>query len=223
MSRLLALFPLDVVLFPGARIALHIFEPRYQVLLADVLEGSGEFGLIPPGDDGGAPAEGSLGCVAHVATQQPIGDGRANIIVAGVRRFTLRRYVETEGIPYRVGLVDEFEDEEGATDIPADSAEALRRLADRCRAALAELTGLDVTEPWPLDAAALTFRVASVLPWEPTQARQLLAIRSAAQRADLLLRVLPQLVPELEARAAVHSRAGTNGKGHHSPDLGSGG
>ncbi len=222
MSRLLPLFPLDVVLFPGARIALHIFEPRYQVLLADVLEGSGEFGLVPPGDGSEQPEPGVLGCVAHVVSRQPVGDGRADIIVTGARRFTLRQYVDAEGIPYRVGLVDEFEDDEGASPLPADSSETLRRLADRCRAALTELTGLDASEPWPSDAAAFTFRVASVLPWDTTQARQLLGIRSAAQRADLLLRVLPQVVPELEARATVHSRASTNGKSHHPPDIGQG-
>ena len=220
MSRLLPLFPLDIVLFPAARTGLHIFEPRYRVMLADVLEGSGEFGIVAPGDDGSPPPTGSLGCVAHVRSHEPVGDGRSNIVVTGGRRFTLRRYVEVEGAPYLVALVDEFDDEEGARELPGDAVESLRRLADRCRSALAELTGLDAGEPWPDDPAALTFRVAAVLPWDTTQARQVLAIRSAAQRADLLLRVLPQIVPELEVRAELHARAPSNGKGHHPPDFG---
>lgn len=220
MSRLLPLFPLDVVLFPGARLPLHIFEPQYRALLADVLAGDSRFGLLAPAPDGEVPPEGALGCVARVDAHQPLSDGRANIVAAGERRFVLRRYTEGESAPYMIGLVDEFDDEESADDLPGDTLDMLRRLAERCRAALGELTGLDDASPWPDDAGELTFRVAAVMPWEAHQARQLLAVRSAAQRADLLLRVLPQIVPELELRASVHARAPTNGKSHQPADLG---
>ncbi len=220
MSRLLPLFPLDVVLFPGARLPLHIFESRYRALLADVLAGDSRFGLVAPAPDGEAPPEGALGCVARVEAHQPLADGRANIVAAGERRFVVRRYTEGDSTPYLIGLVEEFDDEEGSGDLPGDTLDMLRRLAERCRAALGELTGLDDASPWPDDAGEFTFRVAAVMPWEAHQARRLLAVRSAAQRADLLLRVLPQIVPELELRASVHARAPTNGKSHQPADLG---
>jgi Lon protease-like protein len=35
---LLPLFPLDVVLFPGAPLPLHIFEPRYKEMIGECLE-----------------------------------------------------------------------------------------------------------------------------------------------------------------------------------------
>ncbi|PYX87960.1 MAG: ATP-dependent protease La domain-containing protein, partial [Acidobacteria bacterium] len=34
---MLPLFPLDVVLFPGTPLPLHIFEPRYKELIAECL------------------------------------------------------------------------------------------------------------------------------------------------------------------------------------------
>ena len=37
MPSRLPLFPLEVVLFPGTPLPLHIFEPRYRVMLTDCL------------------------------------------------------------------------------------------------------------------------------------------------------------------------------------------
>ena len=45
----LPIFPLGTVLFPGARLPLRIFEPRYRTLIEDVLErtdGAREFGVV---------------------------------------------------------------------------------------------------------------------------------------------------------------------------------
>lgn len=221
MSRRLPLFPLDVVLFPGARAPLHIFEPRYQELLADVLEGDRTFGLVPTGDTGERAEPGVIGCVAEIVAHQPIPDGRANILVAGGRRFILRRWLD-EGTAYPLGLVDEFDDEEGAPDLAGDSLEALRRLADRCRTAMEALTDQASAEPWSRDPGVLTFQVAGILPWAGDAPRRLLGYRSPAERAAVLLELLPRIVPDLEARAAVHRHAPTNGKGRHPPDLGEG-
>ncbi|MEO5825223.1 MAG: LON peptidase substrate-binding domain-containing protein [Gemmatimonadales bacterium] len=220
MTRSIPLFPLDAILYPGTRSALHIFETKYRAMLADILSGDHEFGLLPPGDDGSTPQPGTIGCVARVEAHQPLSDDRSLITVVGQSRFLLHDSRDTD-TPYLVGEVVEFDDDPDAMDLPADTEESLRRLGDRCRNALAELTDAGAGGTWARDGAALTFEVASVVPWDTAQARQMLAIRSAAGRADVLLRVLPQLVPELEGRAAVHSRASTNGKGRHTPDIAS--
>lgn len=219
MSRPLPLFPLDMVLFPGTRAPLHIFEDRYRALLAHVVAGDGAFGLIAPGADGGPPGRGAIGCIATVVTHQPLGDGRSNILVEGGPRFILRRLVD-EGTPFLQGIVEEFGDEEGAAEIPADAEHALRNLAERCRKAMAVLSDLPSEPGWSSDPSAFTFEVAGTIPWDATQARPLLAMRSAAERAELLLRLLPGVVPDLEDRATIHRRAGGNGKGHHLPGSG---
>jgi Lon protease-like protein len=218
MSRRLPLFPINVVLFPGARLPLHIFEGRYRQLLADVLSGDQCFGVLPPGADAEQAATGALGTVARVVAHQLLPDGRSNIMIEGEQRFILRRWLD-EGTPYGTGLVDEFGDEEGSAELPGDALDALRRLADRCRLAMAALTDEPSASPWAEDAATLTFQVAAALPWAGDQAQRLLALRTGAQRADVLLSVLPRIVPDLESRAGVHRRASTNGKGHHPPEL----
>ncbi len=217
MSRRLPLFPLDVVLFPGVELPLHVFEPRYQALLADVLAGDQCFGVLPAGPDDVPPIHGAIGCVARVATQLALPEGRSNIVVVGESRFMLRRLVDSDR-PYLVGTVDEFGDEEGVDELPGDMVESLRDLAERCRTALGVLTDRPDAAPWSANPAALTFQVAGALPWGVDQGRRLLAARSPAQRADFLLRVLPQIVPDLERRAAVHRQASGNGKGHHPPE-----
>src|SRR2546423_10114341 len=60
--RELPLFPLPLVLFPGVPLPLHIFEERYQRLLADVRVSNNLFGLsyFDPGSSAeDRPAAGS--------------------------------------------------------------------------------------------------------------------------------------------------------------------
>jgi len=40
------LFPLEVVLFPGTPLPLHIFEPRYKLMIQRCLENDSEFGVV---------------------------------------------------------------------------------------------------------------------------------------------------------------------------------
>ena len=42
----LPLFPLNVVLFPGVVLPLHIFEPRYRQMIADCQEQTTPFGIV---------------------------------------------------------------------------------------------------------------------------------------------------------------------------------
>ena len=52
MSRRLPIFALDVVLFPGAPLPLHIFESRYRQMIIDCLAGDERFGIVVTGPDG---------------------------------------------------------------------------------------------------------------------------------------------------------------------------
>jgi Lon protease-like protein len=217
----LPLFQLDVVLFPSVELPLHVFEPRYRALLTDVLAGDQRFGVVPAGPRSAPPEPGAIGCVARIVTHQPLAEGRSNIVVVGESRFVLRGLLD-DTAPYPVGLVDAFDDDEDSAELPVDMTETLRHLGERCRTALRVLTDHPGGEPWAGDPATLTFQIAGALPWGTEQGRRLLALRSPAQRAELLLRVLPRIVPDLEGRADIHRQAGRNGKGHHPPEWDSG-
>jgi Lon protease-like protein len=214
----LPLFPLEVVLYPGTLLPLHIFEPRYQTMLADCLTGDRRFGIVPPGTDGEAPTTGVIGTMAEVRASQPMGEGRSSIVVEGGQRFMLRRYL-TEDTPYLVGLVDPFEDEE---EDEADSAPALpelRALADRLAEARRTIgIGMPVPE-WAADPGGLSFQAASLLDVDFTFKQRFLGIRSPSHRVQLLLQLLPGIATDLEARALVKRRAGRNGAGGAHPDI----
>ena len=88
----LRLFPLNVVVFPGQKIPLHVFEPRYRTLVQEVLQEHGEFGivLIKKGREAGALATPQdVGCSVRILQVQNMPDGRYNIACEGVRRFRI--------------------------------------------------------------------------------------------------------------------------------------
>src|SRR3989441_9781882 len=92
MARELPIFPLPLVLFPGAPQPLHIFEPRYRQLLADCLAADRRFGVTyvaPPRapDDEPPPPPRGLGRVALIRSTPELPDGRSHILAGGERRF----------------------------------------------------------------------------------------------------------------------------------------
>jgi Lon protease-like protein len=46
VADLLPLFPLEVVLFPGTPLPLHIFEPRYKEMIGECLAQKHSFGVV---------------------------------------------------------------------------------------------------------------------------------------------------------------------------------
>ncbi|MGH7629866.1 MAG: LON peptidase substrate-binding domain-containing protein [Gemmatimonadales bacterium] len=208
----LPLFPLNVVLFPGTALPLHIFEPRYRQMLADCLAGPRRFGITPAGTASESPDPGMTGCVAEVKANEQLPDGRSNVLVMGGTRFVLRDvYAAPE--PYYVGLVDEFE-EDGAT-LPA--AAALRDLRERFSEYFRVLRLLNDTEPeepsLPDAPLALSFAVSAAVECDPATKQALLVTRSTRERVTLLLRMLPGLTAHLETALQVHRRAHGNGRG----------
>src|SRR5215472_14948411 len=103
----IALFPLNVVLFPGAPLPLHIFEPRYRQMVNDCLEEKTEFGMLLAMPKGVARA----GCTAEivdVAKRYP--DGRMDILTMGRAPFRVVELFQEN--PLLEGHVDYLEDRE---------------------------------------------------------------------------------------------------------------
>jgi Lon protease-like protein len=210
----LPLFPLETVLFPGALLPLHIFEPRYRTLLADVVEGQHRFGLLPPGAEGEAPPAGVVGCVARVRAVQPLPDGRSNIVVSGETRFSLVQVLPSDK-PYLLGEVTQLDD---LPDVQVPSAQelaGLRSLAERYAAALSKINDIEQEPELIEDPGLLSFQVAALLEWDYPTKLHFLAIRSATERVTRLIHSIPTMLIELEARAMVHQRASRNGTGSH--------
>ena len=213
--RLLPLFPLPLVLFPGAPHALHIFEPRYRRMLADCLASDQRFGIIfnPQGTPERELARGHVGCVAEVDDTQTHPDGRSDIIVHGVERFALERFVASPA-PYEVAEVSNYDDEPEAGATLEPLANRVRALFERVGRAARALA--DDTEPLPSlpeDPGALSFGIAAVIDLDAVGRQRLLASRSPSDRLRQLDALLAPAIPSLESRAVVHQRAKMNGHG----------
>jgi Lon protease-like protein len=110
---LLPLFPLQVVLLPGAELPLHIFEERYKEMIGEVIRDRLEFGVILANEKGIV----NTGCTAlidKVLREYP--DGRLDIIARGRRRFEIMRINDER--PFLRGSVEFFDDEEDTPIVP---------------------------------------------------------------------------------------------------------
>ena len=89
----LRLFPLNTVLFPGAVLNLHVFEPRYRQMIAECLAGNEAFGvvLIREGQEAGDPevTPHDIGTTAEIDDVTPLPAGRYYISTVGRRRFRI--------------------------------------------------------------------------------------------------------------------------------------
>lgn len=219
MTRL-PLFPLPLVLFPGATQPLHVFEPRYRRMLADVQAADGRFGLIATtGGGGGAPPAGHVGCVAQVREVETLPDGRSNLVVDGGERFAVVQIVDGN-TPYLVAEIAPYDDEPD-TDGPHQlrmAAARVRELFDRvARAARAIADETGPTPALPDDPGAVAFAVAARVEFDLVARQRLLASRSPRARLDDVGELLERAVGNVEERAAVHASARGNGHGPGHP------
>jgi Lon protease-like protein len=203
------LFPLNTVLFPGAALNLHIFEPRYRQMIAECLDGNEAFGvvLIRDGEEAGDPdvQPHDVGTTARIAEVTPLPSGRYYIRTIGGRRFRVNRIVARE--PYLLGEVEYFDD-----DSPGD-AEAVDRLTTdvgiefrEYLKLIASFSGSPANVELPSDPIAASFTIGDALQIADTLKQQLLEIASTDGRLDaelgFLRRLLPQLRTLLERKAA---------------------
>lgn len=93
--RELPLFPLhQAVLFPGALLPLHVFEPRYRELVRDVLASHRALAIAhvidPDADMGGNPLIAETAGVGTIVEHMELPGGRFNIVLLGRARVHLR-------------------------------------------------------------------------------------------------------------------------------------
>jgi Lon protease-like protein len=202
MAGELPIFELPVVLLPGERIPLHIFEDRYKRMVGRALDEDEPFGIVFHDDDGAR----SIGCTARVdEVLERFDDGRMNIVVSGGSPFRVLDRFESPDYP--TGEVELIEEDQEVPPIDDDAAgaarEAFAELAERAtgeRPAEAELEAAS--------AYAIAARVE--LPVETKQ--RLLETRDEDERMQLLANALRAVEKALERAEEAAERARGNGK-----------
>jgi uncharacterized protein len=196
VSELLPLFPLGTVLFPGALLPLHIFEPRYRLLIRRCMERQLPFGVVlirhgPEVGEGAEPYD--VGTEAKIVAESALPNGRSYIVTRGERRFAVESVI-ADAEPYLVGRVRYLDEPEGdrATDHASVAREALGAYLlavvavtedSRGERALAD----DLRDAAPSD---LAYRIAGSLAVDAPQQQALLELETASARLEEETRIL---------------------------------
>ena len=200
-QRTIPLFPLNVVLFPGGFLPLHIFEERYKLMVERCLDADSEFGvvLIKSGVEVGGNAEPhAVGTAARIVNVRREEDGRMNILVTGLERFRIDSVLLRQ--PYMEGVLDPIDDDSAETpdaDLLADMRQAV---AEQIRL-LHGLRGGWVREPrTPEDPAELSWLVCTLLQAGNDVKQALLEEPSTEARLRAQLPLLRSNAPVLRER-----------------------
>jgi Lon protease-like protein len=197
MARLLPLFPLQLVAFPGIAIPLHIFEERYRRMVGEAEAEGTEFGIVLAKDEGIVNA-GCTVTVEQVTHRHP--DGRFDVITRGQRRFMIRS-IDQE-LDYLRADVEFFEDDD-FTAVPESLRSAVMEAAQKL--------GKEVA--FNSDDPLVSFQLIRLIDDADFQ-NMMQRSRSELERFHKLAGVIDKYIERREYSAKMKVKAPTNGAGH---------
>jgi len=181
------IFPLATVLYPGMRLPLKIFEPRYMDMAKACLKHDAAFGvcLIREGAEVGTPAvPETVGCLARIAEWDMETLGVLKVKADGLERF---RLLATRTTPARLILGDI----ERIAAEPAVHGPELAPCADFVRKVVDTLGSARFAQPYRYDDASwVGFRLAEILPLRNAAKQKLLELTDPGARLEVLHRFL---------------------------------
>ncbi len=199
----LPIFPLSgVLLLPGGRLPLNIFEPRYLAMIFDSLAGHRMIGMVQPVQPGGYAGDGlpaddgrprvhPIGCAGRIVSFSETDDGRLLLALAGICRFRVGSELDLAQGGYR-RVAAQFSSYRADMD-HADEAVTLDR--ERLMAALAAFfRGRNLSTDWDAVKKAadgnLVTSLSMMLPFGPAEKQALLEAKDSSARAKLLIAFL---------------------------------
>jgi Lon protease-like protein len=205
-TKRIPLFPLDVVLLPGATLPLHIFEQRYKLMISGCFNENREFGIIQAGNNGVA----TVGCTAAITQKiKDYPDGRMDILTQGRTAFRALKLLQEK--EYHEVVVEYL------SDVPTPRHESIDcRETDGLFALFQECHSLIYGQIWVTTGTRpqwpLSYQLAARLPLDLEEKQKLLEIRDELNRQDFLIDWMNQLLPRLGNQQRARSTAA--GTGH---------
>ncbi|XVF54346.1 hypothetical protein PTKIN_Ptkin05aG0174200 [Pterospermum kingtungense] len=186
------LFVMDVVI-PCQKFPLHIFEPRYRLMVRRIMEGNHRMGMVirDPATDSIA----DFACEVEITECEPLPDGRFFLEIESRRRFHILRNWDQDG--YRMVEVEwvqdipprDATDREDLQELTNNAAEharswlsTARQAATRDRRRLEALHNIELMMPNRQDPELFSFWLATLSNRRPSERLELLRIRDTSER-----------------------------------------
>jgi Lon protease-like protein len=192
LPTVIPIFPLpNVVLFPNVLLPLHIFEPRYRMMLDDALKGDRVLGmtLLQPGWEGNydeRPPVYPVGCAGVITHVETLADGRSNIVLRGISKFRIAD--EDASRPYRLAAVEAIH--EPVSPGQRERLFALRRRLEEVVLAAVPNKGRERQFPPEIPDEDLVNALSQYLELEPLERQALLEAEGPVLRAKRLMELL---------------------------------
>ena len=192
----LPLFPLNIVLFPGAEVPLHIFEARYRQMINECYEHDQPFGIVlaRPESEPLHEKPYTVGTIAEIEVLDRMEDGKMNLIARGSQRFRILSQHRQK--PYLCGLVEDYDDV--AEDWP-DLSEVTHRAGELFHSyveILLAVAGRDEMEfSLPGDAEELSHFIAHLMDIQDVEKQHMLELTSTRLRLEEEITLLRREVP----------------------------
>ena len=187
-KKRISLFPIaGAILLPGMQLPLHIFEPRYRSLIGDSLARDRLIGVIQPSSDGKRPDLFAIGCLGRIEDVEALEDGRYNIVLQGLQRFTIVNELDVK-TPFRQAEAELWEEDELGEALSIAERAALemesRRFAD------SQGYAVDWNSVSQLDDFSLVNAIAQIAPFDTAAKQALLEARGLSVRSELIIQLM---------------------------------
>jgi len=188
----LPLFPLPVVLFPGTRLPLQIFEPRYLRMVKEAMKNESGFVMVQslPGKAKSEPGQlfCSIGCYGEIADWHPLPNDLLGIELDGLHKVMIHTHrAEADGL--LIGQC-EYLAADQQTNVAEKHQALVQLLKDLQKHPMIELIGLEIDYR---NATEVGYKLAEFLPFSPAEKQLLLESDDALLRLDAIQSLLQQL------------------------------
>lgn len=203
------IFPLQLVFFPGEKLPLHIFEPRYKDMLDYCLKDKISFGIASYIKN----KISRIGCVARIdSIEKKYKDGRLDIICTGTNRFHIKKFDSSR--PFLQGDIEIF------VDMKDNDIEKQQKM-DHLVPLFIELMQMASRELKinAVDIPENSFGFAHLVGLEIRQKQKLLEMKSEQERLQFLHRHIRKVIPQIKAYEEVRRKIQSNGHFRTLPPL----
>jgi len=201
MTNFIPIFPLDLVVFPGEQVNLHIFEPKYKQLITECHTAKKQFG-IPPVIENKMQELGSLMEITELTKLYD--NGEMDIKTKGIKTFKILEVIKDDPEKLYSGAIVTY---------PQNNEKGIPDLMKKVMTAIRELHKLlHVTKEFAKeDEDMLSYEIAHHIGLSIQEEYELMNLLDERQRQEYLKRQLAKVIPMVAGMEQLKEKIKLNG------------